>query len=957
MPVFQLELRFDDKGTLIGVQKMNDLSVAANKAKKSTDGVSNSVEKLGQTSESASSHISKATKDVDALASRSEKAASKISAIGGALKGLAAGFAAAFSLAAINSVRKELVSAGSDAQETANKFNVVFSQSLESADTAVAEMQKHYGMSRAGAQAALSGIADLLTGLGLTQEKALELSKRTTQLGTDLASFTNYAGGTAGAVDALSKAMLGETEAAKSLGLVLNDTQMEAYAKSLGKVWNNLGLAEKAELRLQAAIKQSPNAVGDYARSMGSYANQVRATDSALQDFKETIGEGIIPAHTEMLVAINSNNGAFQELAETISGVALNEAKSIAGSLKQIGVDADSTDEKVSLLSLSFMTVAGACKMAWNGFQLIGRGLIGVGTLIKSGVEMLADYAEALSRLAVLDFSGAAEKAQKGNWRLPNWYADYSAGVKGDISDLGSAFSMVFNPQAQIKQAREALQQYRKEARDAAKDSAVPTGGDGSFGGGGGKDKGASKIASAREQLQKLREEIAAMNGEATKTSNGLAQKEREIEKVGKAAGLSAGEIDSLKTEYGEAFKTNTLKDFNKHIVELEGNAAAIRDLKIEEEVKKWSASFNEFVATNKMSTEEATANIERLKAALAKQAEVKDAQTSLSFIKEYSQLSGDFSNNQKILLEMLDREAEVYRSTLPVSLQPYIDKWKELKALQEARDPFSGLTRGLRTYSNSATDFARNFETLTTSAFGNVEDSFTKMLTTGKLNFTDFTNSLISDLARLATRQFILGPMVGGLGGLMGDMFGSWTTSSATSGAMTDAIGWVKSAHGNVFSGSGISSHSNSVVTGPTLFNFNSMAGTATPPALRPFAKGAGLMGEAGWEAVMPLTRNSHGDLSVNVVGMGHQIARDVSAFVMARGNGGAAAAPQVTVNINNNTNADITQQTRTDNRGNRNIEITVSNMVAGQAMRPGTTMNRVIRQGMGGRTRTEQQ
>lgn len=922
MPVFQLELRFDDKGTLIGVQKMNDLSVAASKAKKSTDGVSNSVEKLGQTSESASSHISKATKDVDALASRSEKAASKISAIGGALKGLAAGFAAAFSLAAINSVRKELVSAGSDAQETANKFNVVFSQSLESADTAVAEMQKHYGMSRAGAQAALSGIADLLTGLGLTQEKALELSKRTTQLGTDLASFTNYAGGAAGAVDALSKAMLGETEAAKSLGLVLNDTQMEAYAKSLGKVWNNLGLAEKAELRLQAAIKQSPNAVGDYARSMGSYANQVRATDSALQDFKETIGEGIIPAHTEMLVAINSNNGAFQELAETISGVALNEAKSIAGSLKQIGVDADSTDEKVSLLSLSFMTVAGACKMAWNGFQLIGRGLIGVGTLIKSGVEMLADYAEALSRLAVLDFSGAAEKAQKGNWRLPNWYADYSAGVKGDISDLGSAFSMVFNPQAQIKQAREALQQYRKEARDAAKDSAVPTGGDGSFGGGGDKDKGASKIASAREQLQKIREEIAALNGEATKSSNSLEQKERQIEKLGKAAGLSAGEIDSLKTEYGEAFKTNALQGFNKQIAQLEGNTKALRDIQLDQEVKKWSASFDELVSRGKMTTDEAAANIERLKTAMSKSVENKDAQTSLSFIKEYSELSGDYSQNQKILLEMLDREAEVYRATLPTSLQPYIDKWKELKKLQEARDPLSGSIRGLRSYSNEAMNLAKGIEGAWTSGFQGMEDALVKFTMSGKLSFSDMANSIISDLMRIAIRSSITGPLASGLGSIFSG-FGGGSSSFGSSSAFnigTSTIGMgtsiVKNAHGNVFSGGSIHGLSNSIVSTPTPFSFNK---------LLPFAQG-GVVGETYRpEVIAPLARMSNGDLGIRASGLG----------------GGG----NLSVKIYNSTGEQVTQRTRKDNNGNKSVSVFVGDAAAQQVLTPGSALDKANR------------
>jgi lambda family phage tail tape measure protein len=66
-----------------------------------------------------------------------------------------------------------------------------------------------------------------------------------------------------------------------------------------------------------------------------------------------------------------------------------------------------------------------------------------------------------------------------------------------------------------------------------------------------------------------------------------------------------------------------------------------------------------------------------------------------------------------------------------------------------------------------------------------------------------------------------------------------------------------VRNAAGGVFSGPGISSFSNSVVDRPTIF---------------PFAKGIGLMGEAGAEAIMPLTRIG-GKLGVRADGGGNNI------------------------------------------------------------------------------------
>lgn len=56
--------------------------------------------------------------------------------------------------------------------------------------------------------------------------------------------------------------------------------------------------------------------------------------------------------------------------------------------------------------------------------------------------------------------------------------------------------------------------------------------------------------------------------------------------------------------------------------------------------------------------------------------------------------------------------------------------------------------------------------------------------------------------------------------------------------------------ANGGVYASAGLSAHSGSVVSTPTIF---------------PFAKGAGLMGEAGPEAILPLKRGSDGKLGVS--------------------------------------------------------------------------------------------
>lgn len=640
--------------------------------------------------------------------------------------------------------------------------------------------------------------------------------------------------------------------------------------------------------------------------------------------------------------------GLVEELQDEIGNQLVSVTREFVDYLRELN-----KPENIANLRRDFKDFANTIEGVWGHITSVGNAINGIVSTSLAGWQQMPDVVKELGIVGAIAFGakGRAALVAVGAsyaWlqRLFDLAASGDGGADAYAKHWAKKGENATNPPALIPShgsAPSLAASHGKESQQYITSNDI--------GGFTTNEKGASKIASAREQLQKIREEIAALNGEATKSSNSLEQKEREIEKLGKAAGLSANDIDKLKTQYGEAFKTNTLQGFNKQIAQLEGNTKALRDIQLDEEVKKWSASFNELVSKGKMTTGEAAENIERLKTAISKQTDLKNLQTATSFYKELGELSGSYGLSIKYQNMLIREQRETWKTAgIPDEL---IDEWEKLKGLQVARDPFSGLTRGLRSYSNDATDFARNFETLTTTAFGNVEDAFTKMLTSGRLNFTDFANSIISDMARIAIRSNITGPLASGLGSLLN--FGGGSSPITTPGfTNTDlsgsiwGLGGKKFAHGGVLSGAGISSYSNSLITSPTVFSYHGMD-SPIDRAMRPFAKGAGLMGEAGWEAVMPLTRNSSGDLAVHAVGLGSQIARDVSAAVMARGGGGTSAAPQVTVNINNNTSAQITQQTRTDNRGNRSIEITVGDMAAGQAMKPGSSMNRALRAATG--------
>jgi len=111
--------------------------------------------------------------------------------------------------------------------------------------------------------------------------------------------------------------------------------------------------------------------------------------------------------------------------------------------------------------------------------------------------------------------------------------------------------------------------------------------------------------------------------------------------------------------------------------------------------------------------------------------------------------------------------------------------------------------------------------------AFSSMEDALIDFVMTGKASFSDMVDSILADITRLVIQQNITGPLASVLNTGLSGIFGST----------------VASANGNIFSNGRVVPFANgTIVTKPTYFP---MAGGDT-----------GLMGEAGEEAIMPLTR-----------------------------------------------------------------------------------------------------
>ncbi len=279
-----------------------------------------------------------------------------------AFQNIAKAAAAYLTLRAVTGFVRSTVEMYSDLEEETNKFNVVFAGMGERTSKVLAQMREDFGLSELSAKRMLAGTGDMLTGFGFDPKLALVLSEGAAKLGADIASFSNYAGGAAGATSALTKAMLGEAESAKLLGVVIKQDSEEMKAlkeqamttgitiEALGDAGKNIVVSNenqaKAVAALALAYQQSPNAIGDFKRSQDSIANQSRILENNFEELTSKIGGDLAPAYRDTLALANNLVAAYNSLDPMTRSLA-NSTVLLAGAALLLG------KAKISLMGVA----------------------------------------------------------------------------------------------------------------------------------------------------------------------------------------------------------------------------------------------------------------------------------------------------------------------------------------------------------------------------------------------------------------------------------------------------------------------------------------------------------------------------------------------------------------------------------------------------------------------------
>lgn len=93
--------------------------------------------------------------------------------------------------------------------------------------------------------------------------------------------------------------------------------------------------------------------------------------------------------------------------------------------------------------------------------------------------------------------------------------------------------------------------------------------------------------------------------------------------------------------------------------------------------------------------------------------------------------------------------------------------------AAEETATGWKAVTAALSDYASKAKDIGADVGQALVGAFRSAEDAVGEFVKTGKLNFGDLVSSILADLAKLAVRKSVLGPIADMLSGALGGMGG----------------------------------------------------------------------------------------------------------------------------------------------------------------------------------------
>ena len=782
----------------------------------------------------------------------------------------------------------------SDLQNAAQKFSDLGNQiggnipGFNTAADVLSKVSSAASSVGSASAAAVVGVGALVTALGAL---GVALAFRFNDRVDELADLGEQFGYNATQIAGMKAAAEG---AGSSLEAVL--TMSNRVARAMTKTGEENSKASEAFKRLGVGVEDSS----------GKMRSQQDVTNDLIASWEN--GSKTVQDHADMQLLLGKNFEqqipAAKQAAEMLEFV--NQLQEEGIGISQAAVDAAAANELanqklalifdvlgselVAIVIPAFTTLTewliesyrtgGLVKMAFDAISIATTGvMIGVkgvisGFIILDGIangliKTLAGVAAGMAAVFSGNFAGAAAIGEN---------------VISDVNKVGqnteAALKKLWAPPPEIKP------QKREYGNKPGGGIALPksTGG----GGGGGSTKDTSADSLAREEVQLLKM-------------------------------ISDAEINLIKiTENKEQGILREVEALRKRFPEMEKHKKAILDTSLAE------------IQSLKIAEQKAKED-ERSKKQIdgINQAIEEYNQTNQQMIENMSLGARAGKENNEVLAMQIKHKREIaaldekeinHIQTKTALLAAQQQQMNALIAGQQARkqaeqDWSVGANQAMNKYVEDAGNHAKLAERAFTNSFGAMEDALVQFTMTGKFNFKDLLKTMLSEIVRFMAKQAVASFL-----NLFKGMFGNDASSGVSSGGATPGVD---------FLGNGITLKANGGAYGSNGIQFFADGGILGGPGMFRHAGGLGVAGEAGPEAIMPLSRGPNGKLGV---------------YNFGGGGGGATIINNVVVNVEGKSGNNDAENTEMGNRVAKAVNDSLKTLIKSEVsnyMRPGNMLN----------------
>lgn len=315
------------------------------------------------------------------------------------------------------------VKLASDTEEARSKTEVTFGSMADSVKEFASTALTSYGLAEGSALQMVSTFGAMASSMGMSQQQSAQMSTSLTALAADMASFYNVS--TEVAQTSLQGVFTGETEALKKFGIVMTQTNLEAFAEQQGKVYSKMSEAEKVMTRYAYVMSATKDAQGDFARTSDGTANSLRVFAESLKELGAQFGEQILPIITPIVQALAKLMQKFSELPEPIRKFIVVVALIVAAIGPVILI--------IGTLVSSFGTIVAAAPAVVSALTAIAGAILGV------------EVAAGPAILVILGIAAACAAAFAAGAAVGYYWDDIAEAASNMASKIESAFQQVMD--------------------------------------------------------------------------------------------------------------------------------------------------------------------------------------------------------------------------------------------------------------------------------------------------------------------------------------------------------------------------------------------------------------------------------------------------------------------------------------------------------------------------------